>query len=121
MELTSSKLTWKRSSQLIKVGTLSPTDDIETTKQKCADALNIFERHCDLVLIVKGAVIYKSAFHNLGTFMNALTPQQKSRIFLGLRVKVLNSSCFQVFTFTCTCTFAGHACTCILHVLHTYM
>lgn len=98
MELTSSELTWKRSSQLIKVGTLSPTDDIETTKQKCADALNVREPPCHLVLIVKGAVIDKSAFHNLGTFMNALTPQQKLHLFLGLGVQVL----FQVFTCTCT-------------------
>ena len=72
----------------MKVGTLSPIDDIETTRQKCVDALNVLEQSCDLGLIVKGAVIDKSAFHNLGTFMNALTPQQRSHLSLGLGVKV---------------------------------
>lgn len=41
---------------------LPPTDNIGTTEQKCADALNVFEQLCHLVLIVKETVIDKSTF-----------------------------------------------------------
>ena len=37
MELTPSKLTWKRTSQLIKVGSFTSKNDLQTIKRKCAN------------------------------------------------------------------------------------
>ena len=88
MELTLNQLTWRRTSQLVKVGTILPHDDLNATKEKCAAALNMDERASNLVLIVRGAVIDSSAFQSLEGFMNALTPQQRSHLVLGVGVKV---------------------------------
>lgn len=92
MELTQSKLTWKRASQLIKVISqlinVSGTDDLEATKLKCTEALNISSSPKKLVLIVKGAIIDESAFSSLGSFMDALTAQQRSHLVLGLGIQV---------------------------------
>ena len=42
----------------------------------------------NLVLIVRGAVINNSEFLNLEVFMNALRPQQRSHLVLGVGIKV---------------------------------
>ena len=65
MELTQKKLTWKRASQRVKVGTICSSDDINTTKEKCAQALGMTEHISEVVLIVKGTVVDSSAFINL--------------------------------------------------------
>ena len=39
MELTPNKISWKRASQLVKVGTMCSSDDLTSTKEKCARAL----------------------------------------------------------------------------------
>ena len=88
MELTQNKLTWKRASQLVKVGTICSSDDLNSTKEKCAQALGMTECISELVLIVKGAVVDSSAFVNLEGFLNALSPQQRSHLVLGVGIKV---------------------------------
>ena len=89
MELTPSKLTWKRASQLIKVGSFTSKDDLQTTKRKCANALNLHSAATpDLHLIVKGAVVDDSAFSTLASFLNALSPQQRSHLCFGIGIKV---------------------------------
>lgn len=88
MELTQSKLTWRRTTQLIKVGTITSSDDLQATKKKCAEALNVTVSSEKLVLIVKGAIIDESAFPSLGAFMDALTAQQRSHLILGIGIQV---------------------------------
>lgn len=89
MELTPSKLTWKRASQLIKVGSFTSKDDLQSTKRKCANALNLHSAATpDLHLIVRGAVVDDSAFSTLASFLNALSPQQRSHLCFGIGIKV---------------------------------
>ena len=88
MELTHSKLTWNRSNQSLKVGSFMPNDTLAETKRKCAEAMNINSPPCDLDLIVKGAIVDDSAFPTLSTFMNSLSPQQRSHLCFGIGVNV---------------------------------
>ena len=43
MELTPTKLCWKRASQLVKVGGFLDLENLKATKKRCADALDL---HC---------------------------------------------------------------------------
>ena len=96
MELTQNKLTWKRASQLVKIGTICHSDDLNATKEKCAQAVVKTECISKLVLIVKGAVVDSSAFVNLEGFLNALTPQQRSHLVLGVGIKVNECVCMYI-------------------------
>ena len=88
MELTLNRISWKQASQLVRVGMVCSFDDLTSTKEKCARALAMIEGVDDLLLIVRGAVLDSSVFAILEGFLNALSPQQRSHLVLGVGIKV---------------------------------
>ena len=90
MELTPTKLCWKRASQLVKVGGFLDHEDLKATKKRCADALDLHENPDKLVLVIKGAVVDQSAFVSLGRFMASFTAQQRAHFFFGIGIKVMD-------------------------------
>lgn len=89
MELTPTKLCWKRASQLVKVGGFLDHEDWKATKKRCADALDLHGNPDNLVLVVKGATVDQSAFVSLGSFMSSFTAQQRAHFFFGIGIKVI--------------------------------
>ena len=91
MDLTPTKLCWKRASQLVKVGGFLDHEDLKATKRRSADALDLHNNPDNLVLVVKGAAVDQSAFVSLGSFMASFTAQQRAHFFFGIGIKVLDA------------------------------
>ena len=79
-------LQWKRCSEMVTIGTLKDSDNLNTIKEKCADAFQLSVPTEQLVLA--GAKIDDSAFTSLGEFLPCLSAQQQSKISFGIGFEV---------------------------------
>ena len=81
-------LQWKRCSEMVTIGTLKDSDNLNTIKEKCADAFHLSVPTEQLVLVRAGAKIDDSAFTSLGEFLSCLSAQQQSKISFGIGFEV---------------------------------
>lgn len=80
-------LQWKRCSEMVTIGTLKDSDNLNTIKEKCADAFHLSVPTEQLVLVRAGAKIDDSAFTSLGEFLSCLSAQQQSKISFGIGLR----------------------------------
>lgn len=92
VEKSFNNLQWKRTSEVVTIGTIKEMDDYNTVKMKCAAAFDISTPSDELVLTRCGAKIDPSAFRNLGQFLGCLSAQQRSKASFGVGIEV---SCIQ--------------------------
>lgn len=88
VEKSLNSLQWKRSSEIITIGTLTDSDGYDTVKQKCASAFGVIAGDEDLVLTRGNAKIDRSAFPSLGMYLGFLSQQQRARVSFGIGVEV---------------------------------
>ena len=86
-EKTLNNLQWKRTSELVKVGFLNEADNLATVKRKCAEMFGLDTNPHNPVVVHSGARLDETAFATLGQFLTSLTPQQKSKLSLGIAAK----------------------------------
>ena len=74
-------LTWKRTSELVKIGFLDDIDNLSTLKRKCADLFGLERVNPNnLVVVHGGARVDEIAFATLGDFLSSLSAPAEVKI-----------------------------------------
>lgn len=84
VERSMNNLQWKRCSEMVTIGTLKDSDNLNTIKEKCASAFHLSVPTEQLVLVRAGAKIDDSAFISLGEFLHVFRHNNKARFHLEL-------------------------------------